>query len=437
MPSVDGCRDRFMIRAAYFLAQIFTYIFVLYAITELRKGGDFKYVVPYLAFAFACVYLISKKNYTVFRSPLFLAALLYVLVCYLLLPFSIAPQASFASLNTEVLPGLFIIILLDTHMRTERSRKSMILFLIGLLVIVLFGSYYSYIAGYLKEGSFGYLHPNIKSSVISFRFHHNIFAWTVNALMPFAVASLWDLYLRKTGPVGRATLAFVVALSVFGVVLSLSRGGWAGLVVIAVLWVIYVGSRTGKLLPLAGASVICAVVLISALFLFTPSFRQRIFDTRQEISTLHLRTFIWKSYIEGIRESPVVGWGYGKDILWDGKPLVVDKRNRAEVFSRLWPHSHNIILSVLFHQGAVGLVAFLSFLGVVFMSIARILKHTRITEYDRSLSYAVLCSVLSVFVIQGLFEVVPFILLCLLVGILSGVQSGEIRETHDHRPYHP
>jgi len=71
------------------------------------------------------------------------------------------------------------------------------------------------------------------------------------------------------------------------------------------------------------------------------------------------------------------------------------------------------------------------------MSIVRTLKHARITEYDRSLCYAVLCSVLSVFVIQGLIEVIPFTLLCLLVGVLSSVQSGEIEETHDHRSYHP
>lgn len=437
MTSIDGCRDSFMIRTAYVLAQIFTYIFVLFAVTDMRKGGDLKYVVPYLAFAAASVYLISKKSYTVFRSPLFLSALLYVLVCYLLLPFSIAPHVSFASLNIQVLPGLFIIILLDTLMRTERSRKSMIRYLIGLLVIVLVGSYYSYIAGYLKEHTFGHLHPNVRSSFISFRFHHNIFAWTVNALMPFAVASLWNLHLRRTGSAGRATLAFVVALSVFGILLSLSRGGWAGLAVIAVLWLIYIGSRTGKLLPLAGVSVICAVVFLSTLFFFMPSFRQRIFDTKHEISTLHERTVIWKSYIEGIRESPVVGWGYGKDIIWDGRPMAIDKGKRGEVFSKRWPHSHNIILSVLFHQGAVGLIAFLSFLGVVFRSIVRTLKRARITEYDRSLCYAVLCSLLGVFVIQGLIEVIPFTLLCLLVGILSGVQSGAIEETCDHRSYHP
>jgi len=115
--------------------------------------------------------------------------------------------------------------------------------------------------------------------------------------------------------------------------------------------------------------------------------------------------------------------------IWNGKPMAIDKRNREEVFSRLWPHSHNIILDVLFHQGAVGLAAFLSFPGVIFMSIVRTLKNTRITEYDRSLCYAVLCSVLSVFAIQGLIEVIPFTLLCLLVGILSGVQSGGIGET--------
>jgi O-antigen ligase len=427
--SISRHENSLIVRVAYFFALICTYIFVLYTVTDLRNGGDLKYVVPYIAFATNCVYLISKKEYTVFRSPLFLAALLYVLVSYLLLPFSIAPNVSFASLNIKVLPGLFIIILLDTHTRTERSRKSMIMFLIGLLVIILVGSYYSYIEGYLKEHAFGFMHPVIQSRFLSFRFHQNIFAWTVNALMPFALASLWNLHARRTGAAGQATLALVAALSVLGVVLSLSRGGWAGLFIIAVLWLIYIGNRTRKLLPLAGATVIGIVVLSTALFFFMPSFRQRIFDTKNEISTLHLRTVIWKGYLEGIRESPVVGWGYGKDIIWDGKPLAIDKRNRKEVFSRLGPHSHNIILDVLFHQGAVGLAAFLSFLGVIFISIVRTLKNTRITEYDRSLCYAVLCSVLSVFVIQGLMEVIPFTLLCLLVGILSGVQSGGMGET--------
>jgi O-antigen ligase len=426
--------------ALFLSSKVTTYVFIMFVVIRLREGGDFRYVIPYIAFAFACAYLVSKKNYTVFRSPLFLAALVYVAACYLLLPFSISPSVSFTSLNIEVLPGLFIIVLLDTHTRTERDRKSMIIFLIGLLVIVLAGSYYSYIAGiagYLKDQTIDYMHPIIRSRFIKFSFHHNIFAWTVNALMPFAVASLLSLYVKRTGTVGRAMLALVVALSVFGVLLSLSRGGWAGLFIIAVLWLIYIGNRTRKLLPLAGTTIIGIVVLSTALFFFMPSFRQRIFDTKNEISTLHYRTVIWKSFLEGIRESPVVGWGYGMDIIWDGKPVAIDKRNRGKVFSKLWSHSHSMILDVLFHQGVLGLVAFLSFLGVVFMSIIRTSKNTRITEYDRSLSYAVLCAVIGVFVVQGLVEVIPFTLLCLLAGIMSGVQSGEIEETHDHRSHHP
>ncbi len=427
--STSRCENSLIVRVAYFFALICTYIFVLYTVTDLRKGGDLKYVVPYIAFATNCIYLISKKEYTVFRSPLFLAALLYVLVSYLLLPFSIAPNVSFASLNIKVLYGLFIIILLDTHTRTERSRKSMIMFLIGLLVIILVGGYYTYIEGYLKEHAFGFMHPDIRSRFLTFRFHQNGFAWTVNALMPFALASLWNLHTKKTGAAGQATLALVVALSVLGVVLTLSRGGWIGLLAIAALWVIYIGSRTRKFLLFSGASIICAFVFLSMLFFFMPTFRQRIYDTRHEITTLHLRTDVWKNYVEGIRASPVVGWGYGQDIIWDGKPLTVDKGNRKEVFSRLPPNSHNIILDLLFHQGAVGLAAFLPFPVVIFMSIVRTLKNTRITEYERSLCYAVLCSVFSVFVIHGFIEVIPFTLLCLLVGILSGMQSGAIKET--------
>jgi len=219
MTSIDGCRDSFMIRTAYVLAQIFTYIFVLYALRIWGKEG-FKYVVSTLPLLLLCI-PDFEKSYTCFGPPVSLGIALCagklsspsLLHC---------PHVSFASLNIEVLPvSLSSFSWIPLWERTRQKVNDNVLDWFTRHGLV--GSYYAYIAGYLKEHTFGHLHPNVRSalSVSVSTIYIRLDRERINA---FCRGEPVEPLRKKDRVSGRATLAFVVALSVVGVLLSLSRG---------------------------------------------------------------------------------------------------------------------------------------------------------------------------------------------------------------------
>jgi len=163
------------------------------------------------------------------------------------------------------------------------------------------------------------------------------------------------------------------------------------------------------------------MVLFFALWVSVPAFRDRIIQTPQAIETVQERTQIWSRTIHAIEGSPLVGWGYGNKISWDGQPVMLYKETEKELIFKLGPHAHNIILQVFFHQGLVGLLFFLWFMITGFLSVISALKSS-----DESLKlfyFAVFSVFVGVFMIHGFIEVIPFVLICLIMGFFSGLRQ--------------
>ncbi len=432
MTSIDRDENSPFIRTVYFLTQVFTYVFVLYAITDLRNGGDLKYVIPYVSLFFSLFYLIQRKDFHLFRTPLFLALSGYVLVSYLLVPFSFQPRYSFFALNAGVFSGFSLFISIYAVTRTWEDARRMVIFFIMLLVLVVSAGYITYFTGYASAtpilfSSPDHLSPNINKGLIKIRMHHNIFAWTVNLLLTFSVAYL--SLITKEKKVLRLAIALVIILSVVAVLLSLSRGGWFSLMLIAFLWTVFFNMRKFTFFKNMVIFFFFVIVLFFTLWVIVPAFRNRIIQTPQAIETVQERTKIWSRTINAITKSPLVGWGYGNKISWDGQPVMLNKETEKELIIKLGPHAHNIILHVLFHQGVVGLLFFLLFMITGFLSIVRALKSC--DERLKLLYFAVFSVFVSVFMLHGLIEVVPFVLICLVMGFFSGLM--QVRDSAGER----
>jgi O-antigen ligase len=331
----------------------------------------------------------------------------YVLVSYLLVPLSFQPLYSFSALNTEVFAGFSLFICIYAVSRTWEGAQKLVIFFIILLVLVVSSGYITYFADYASKtpiwfSSSDHLSPNINKGLIKIRMHHNIFAWTVNLLLSFSVAYL--ALIRKEKKVAYLIIALIIILSIFAVVLSLSRGGWLSLMVISILWVVFFSGRKFALYKGVCAFFFSFIVLFSVFWVAVPAFRNRIIETPQTIGTVQDRTQIWARTINAIKESPLVGWGYGNKISWDIQPVMMYKENEKELIFKLGPHAHNIVLQVLFHQGLAGCF-FLWFMITGFLSVIRALKICN--ERLKLFCYAVFCVFVSIFLIHGLIEVTP------------------------------
>lgn len=422
MTTIDRYENSSFIRTVYFLTQVSAYVFVLYAVTDLRKGGDLKYIIPYVSLLFSLLYLVQRKDTYLFRTPLFHALAGYVLVSYLLAPFSFQPQYSFFALNGEVFSGFSLFISVYAVTRTWESANKMVILFIGLLALVVSAGYVSYFTGYASQppilfSSPDHLSPNINKGLIKMRMHHNVFALIVNLLLTFSLAYL--ALIRKEKKAGSLIIALALILSIVAVLLSLSRGGSFSLMLIGLLWAVFFSSREFALYKSIIAFLFFLIVLFLALWVTVPAFRARIIQTPQAIATVQDRTLIWARTIEAVKESPLAGWGYGSKILWDGRPVMLNRGNEKDLLLKLAPHAHNMVLQVLFHQGLAGLLFFLWFIMSGFLSVIRGLKTSN--EKGKLFYYAVFCIFVCVFMIHGLVEVIPFVLICLVTGFLSGL----------------
>jgi O-antigen ligase len=424
MTSIDRYENSSFIRAVYFLMQASAYVFVLYAVTDLRKGGDLKYIIPYVSLFFSLFYLIQRKDFHLFSTPLFQALSGYVLVSYLLVPFSVHPQYSFFALNSEIFSGFSLFISIYSVTRTWESSKKMVIFFIIMLALVVSAGFITYFTDYASQtpilfSSPDHLSPNINKGLIKIRMHHNSFAWTVNLLFTFSVAYL--ALIRKEKKLVSLIIALVIILSIVAVLLSLSRGGWFSLMLTIFLWIVFFNMTKFALYKSIFVFFFFVIVLFFALWVSVPAFRNRIIQTPQAIETVQERTQIWIRTIKAIKESPLVGWGYGNKISWDGRPVMLYKETEKELFFKLGPHAHNIILHVFFHQGLVGLLFFLWFMITGFLSVIRALKSCN--EMLKLFYFAVFSVFVSVFMIHGLIEVIPFVLICLIMGFFSGMMQ--------------
>ena len=405
-----------------FLSRVSLYIFLVYILTDVTAGGDLKHIIPYISFSLSMLYMIIRWDFQLFRSPMFYALTGYVVVSYLLIPFSFAPGVSLAAANKYILHGFFLFAAMYVHTSSKRETELMMGYLMCILAFVLFGAYYTsfseFNAGIAERHWF---YPDVKLALIKFRMHHNGFAMLLNIFIPLMIASVVQARADETRK--KSLIILLLVLSVVAVFLSLSRGGWAVLIITFVLWAFYLGKNVKHILTSLGYSGIITVLLIGLVWVTVPSFRLTIAQTGEQLGTVNERTVIWHRVVRAIEASPLYGWGLGERIVWDEKPHVIKAEEKKLVFDKIGYHSHNMILHVLYHQGIIGLFFFGVFMGVSFLSALRGFKRSRGHAANQAFFFSVVCIFISLFFLHGMIEIVYFTWICFIIGFLSGQYS--------------
>lgn len=391
-------------------------ISLFYSLTGINKGGDLKFIVPVLLFAFTFIHIIIDKNFSIIKNPVFYVMSAYLIISYLLLPFSFAPAISLRALNKEILLSFFMFTGIYFVLKKEDKIPELInIAALFLLVLAIAG-----FSSLLFSGGDVRSRDILELKILKFRLHHNEFGMLINLMLSFVIAGI-----LISNNLSKKIMFF--ALVVFSIVIALmniSRGGWIGLTIIIMLWSFFVIKKSKKYgMVLFVLSVLAFSVM--TLWFSSSVFRERVLSTAEHARTVTGRTKIWSIYIEGIKKSPIVGWGYGNRIAWYKEPLIVDEKQGFVLKQIGGLHAHNMVLDIFFDQGIIGLSFFLVLMGVIFYYIIVGLKSR--DEYRRILSFALLCSFVSVFVVHGLIETIPFKLIAVLSAITAGLNIREAK----------
>lgn len=176
----------------------------------------------------------------------------------------------------------------------------------------------------------------------------NHMAMDLGIVVPLAVAFL----VRRKNPMWMRLLAVVAAgMAMTSMVYSHSRGGFIGMIVALLVWLVLERTRRTTTLMVAGA-------LTVALVLFAPSsFWQRnetVTDFEEDASAMG-RVYAWEVAGRMSTQNPIFGVGAGAFVhAW---PLYAPPEARTAYVA------HNVYLDVVGELGWVGLFLFLIFTG--------------------------------------------------------------------------
>ncbi len=398
-----------------------TYLFLLYVLTGIKKGGDMRLFIPYITALFLIAHLTVSRKFSVLHAAPFYALAGYVGISYVLVLFSFAPKISLAGLGREVLPGMFLYAAVHFRSDAEEKVKGLLILFVVALLLVVGGGYFTYGMRYRTQGLGEYLHPDVP--FLKFYLYFNVFAMKVNFLLPFAVACSTVVRTKAA----RFVIWVVIAVSAGAIVLSLSRGGWVSLLAIFFFFSVYLSRgrlKWSQAIAMITLSLFVSFILVWVAF---PTVRQRVMNTAEEAGTVHGRTEIWQHYISAVKEKPLSGWGYGDRIGWNGAPLILDSSSEDSVPEQFRIGTHNSILFVLYHQGIIGLAFYVIFMIVGFVRLVKILLQNK-GSADSLLAFTLLTGFLCVYVLHSAIETLPFTFPCILFGILSGMQQRTMKE---------
>jgi O-antigen ligase len=179
------------------------------------------------------------------------------------------------------------------------------------------------------------------------------------------IAMLFGLSFAVWGPLkllGRIASGYIAAVSVMGIILTGSRGGYAsaaaGLLVFAGIWVMLTGKRSRK--ERWYFKGICALILIVGLgFVLNHSLRKSEFLEHRVESTnadLEVRTGLATAALRQFQLNPLFGTG-SRTYLYYGREFRNPLIQRDPIFT------HNDYLQLLAEYGLIGALAFALFLG--------------------------------------------------------------------------
>lgn len=294
---------------------------------------------------------------------------------------------------------------IDSREQAKRILKAM---LITCGLVCAYGLYGYYTGIAIRDGRL----------VATFEYHSRI-AKYISLLLPIAVC----LFLWYKDMVSRLSLAFLVLLCGFSLVLTMSRTSWIAILIT----MLFVGFAVQKKLLMVIVIGVCALLIfiLPAKFITHAKTIAQVDKFFASKKILGARLLCWKASISMIQDHPLLGIGPGKKNFRDAfqlyggkikeaekqikkekasvqpKEIKIKKKTAVKGVEKL-SHAHNLFLHILVETGVVGLLAFLWLFVMVFYSAVKSRKSLK-SGYEKALLLGITASLISIF-LHGLTD---------------------------------
>ena len=387
---------------------------------------------------------LKERFMPILKSPVTIGFMLLTAAILLATAFAYDPHGAFWS-NYERGEGSFMFLhyflfyFLAASLFTEKKhwKTLMITSLVAAGGVAIYGIF-SAISPEAFLGPYGGITGNFFSRLISqARFQGSLGnAAYVTAYFAFIagyVGWMWAGAARtwKTALYGVVGLV----LSAFFFVISGTRGTFVGLLAGLGVAAIYYAWREKKYRKWVIAVLVAGLIAFGGLLVFRnspqvtklPGARLLQLDFTQ--LTAQTRFWTWETAIKGWKDHPVLGYGPENFTVAFDKHFDRRHFNPGQEGETWFDRAHNIVLDYLASTGIVGVAAWLTFVIMIFVQIARAI-HKRVLS---PMQEAILLGIPVMYVVQSLllFDVLPIIMNLIIFSALA-VAATQWFPAHAH-----
>lgn len=390
---------------------IYVFIFFMF----ISKGEGIRNTIIFGNLALWLVTLKHRKNLYLLKDPVSIWCWIYIGTTVVSAVFSIDPLFSLNALRDDPLKFACLFPVVATVMTDEEKFRKLAAVSLFSLVFIVAAAYYSYMIYDLEM---------LKPNTLLVHQWHGRFGRYLCFLIPFSFV----LYLVLKRQDLKMIVTVLLGVSVFALILSTSRTGYAGFMIIVFVWGYFYSKKTMINVKKTVLLILAVYTLsgVAAYFIF-PDVGRRINAFTSEIDDFNERTQIWRSAVYAIGKRPVVGWGYGNSLFkrpepYEGTPYPQPPEKGP----------HNIVIKTMFHQGIIGTVPYILLVltaAITFRKAALALSGTR--SYVLIAGVSVLCGN---YMFQSMLSVPEFDHLAVLLGV--GVAAKSVTGGSPEGSYH-
>lgn len=291
--------------------------------------------------------LLFKKDKQLNKMPMDLIWILFAILIVFATFTSRNPSGSFRDFAIHI-SGIGFLLVMVNSVENKNQFNVIATFLVFAASLVALYGLYQYVVGVEIDRAWVDVanNPDMKVRVYSVFGNPNILAEYLIMIIPISVGLFWHSkkLLKKLIFLG-TSLIMSLAL-----VLTMSRGGWIGFAMSALIFIVLVEKRL--LLSLIPIS-------IGGVYLLPESIMNRILSiTNFKDSSNAYRFKIWEITSQIIRDHKMIGVGFGY--------LPFKETYVTYIRTMSVSHAHNTYLQILAETGIIGFSVFLAFFVVLF-----------------------------------------------------------------------
>jgi O-antigen ligase len=278
-----------------------------------------------------------------------------------------------------------------------------------LLILGLHGHFTGEQGYYTSENMFLHADKNKYGFIIAFIFPFLLLSFSMSS-------SLWKKIFW-----GLCSIWLIIAS-----VLSASRGAIGNVLAVMLVWALFMLKKSH--LKVVVVLILLAATAVTFTFNSWPEpVKEQIVRTKKDIWTFNFRTtFFWKPALQSVAKKPLTGWGGGKEVYRDPRPFEGIGKPNWELKGGL----HNEFISILFHQGALGLA---SYLMLLFSSLYILMSVIRKESGERRyIAIALLSVIIGSFFLNSFVKIIPFRPLALVLGMSAALMYNGKPEEASH-----